>query len=95
MTGTSGVPKTDHVEEHITGAAPPSFTSKPGQVSSNSEHDAIPSSPTFADMLFILIILGVLVSAFVWIGGVRYLTRFLPDGFRARYSRVADDDLVK
>jgi len=91
MTGTSGIPKTDHVEEHITGATPPSFTSKPGQVSSN----ATPSSPTFADMFFILIILGVFVSAFVWIGGVRYLTRFLPDGFRARYSRVADDDLVK
>lgn len=46
-------------------------------------------------MFFILIIFGVLASAFVWIGGVRYLTRFLPGGLQARYARVANDDLVK
>lgn len=95
MTGTSGIIKTDHVEEHITGTAPPSITSKPSQISSSSETAAIPTSPTFANVFFILIIFGVLISAFVWIGGVRYLTRFLPGGLQARYSRVANDDLVK
>lgn len=95
MKGTSsGITKTSHVEEHITGTAP-SITSKPSQISSNSETDAIPASPTFANMFFILIIFGVLVSAFVWIGGVRYLTRFLPGGLQARYARVSNDDLVK
>jgi len=46
-------------------------------------------------MFFILIILGVLLSAFVWIGGARYLARFLPGGLQARYARIATDDLVK
>jgi len=95
MIGTSGITKTGHAEEHITGTAPTPIASNPSQVSSNSETDPIPTSSTFTNMFFILIIFGVLASAFVWIGGVRYLTRFLPGGLQARYARVADDDLVK
>lgn len=75
--------------------ASPSVTSKPSQVSSTSETNVIPSSSTFANTFFILIIFGVLVSVFVWIGGARYLARFLPGGLQARYARVANDDLVK
>jgi len=95
IAGSSGMIKTHHIEEQITGTASPSITSKPSQVSSISETNDIPSSPTFANMFFILIILGVLLSAFVWIGGARYLARFLPGGLQARYARIATDDLVK
>uniref|UniRef100_A0A8H7Y756 peptidylprolyl isomerase n=1 Tax=Psilocybe cubensis TaxID=181762 RepID=A0A8H7Y756_PSICU len=65
------------------------------EATSASETAIIPPGTQFADLFFVLIIVGVVVSAFVWIGGLRYVSRFLPSGMRARYSQVANDDLVK
>jgi peptidyl-prolyl cis-trans isomerase B (cyclophilin B) len=98
LTGTSEKVKTPEVAEHVTGtvvASSPVATGTASEVSSTSETDVIPSSSSFANALFLLIIFGVLIGAFVWIGGLRYLARFLPGDMQARYSRVANDDLVK
>jgi len=66
-----------------------------GVTSSTETADIPPSSVAFANALFLLIIFGVLAGAFVWFGGIRYLSRCLPSSMRSQYSRVADDDLVK
>jgi peptidyl-prolyl cis-trans isomerase B (cyclophilin B) len=92
------------IEEHIT-TAPSSMSasasaSTTGEVAASgtsSTETAIipPSSVGFAGTLFLLIIFGVLAGAFVWLGGLRYLSRFLPTSMRSQYTKVADDDLVK
>jgi len=97
LTATSEITKTPVVAEKITGTAnpPTPVSTDASEVSSTSEIDIVPPSSTFANFFFIIIIFGVIIGAFVWIGGLRYLSRFLPGGVRARYSKVANDDLVK
>ncbi|KDR75182.1 hypothetical protein GALMADRAFT_98427 [Galerina marginata CBS 339.88] len=97
LTGTSEVTKTVDNADKITGtAAPPTHvTTSASHVDSTSETDVIPPESSFANVFFVLIIFGVLIGAFVWIGGLRYLARFLPGDMQARYSKVANDDLVK
>jgi len=97
-TKTSALPA--KVEEHITAAVSPTLspatTLIPSGVASSAETAVVPPSPVkFADILFLLIMFGVLAGAFVWMGGVRYLSRFLPAGMQWRYSRVAEDDPMK
>jgi len=95
------------VEEHITSSIwSPATTltaskivasevAASGVTSSTETAIVPPSSVAFANALFFLIIFGVLAGAFVWFGGIRYLSRYLPSSMRSQYSRVADDDLVK
>jgi len=90
------------VEEHITSSiSSPATTSTASEgaaseVTSSKETAIVPpSSVAFANTLFLFIIFGVLAGAFVWFGGIRYLSRYLPTSMRSQYSRVAEDDLVK
>jgi len=90
------------VEEHITSSiSSPATTSTASEIAASgvtsSTETAIvpPSSVAFANILFLLIIFGVLAGAFVWFGGIRYLSRYLPTSTQSQYSRVVEDDLVK
>lgn len=41
-------------------------------------------------------IFGLVIAALLWIGGARYVVRFLPSNLKARYTELAaDEDLVK
>jgi len=96
LSGTSET--TEDLAEVVTGTATQhatATTDAASEVSSTSEMVTSAPSDTFANVLFVLIILGVLIGAFIWIGGLRYLARFLPGHLQARYSKIANDDLVK
>jgi len=90
---------TAKVEEHYTSSISSTLTASDvaaSEVTSSTETAIVPpSSVAFANTFFLLIIFGVLAGAFVWFGGIRYLSRYLPTSMRSQYSRVAEDDLVK
>ncbi|PPQ68430.1 hypothetical protein CVT24_004851 [Panaeolus cyanescens] len=102
LTGTTATPtattKAKDVEL-ITGttAAAVTATSEKAAPTDASANSSItpPSSSTLVNFFFLLMIFGVIIGAFVWIGGLRYVSRFLPDSMQARYSKLASDDLVK
>ena len=89
------------IEEHISTASSSTSTLTTGKVAaseaaSSTETAVIPLlSVGFANVLFLLIIFGVLAGAFVWLGGMRYLSRVLPTSMRSQYTKVADDEVVK
>ena len=86
----------EEIEEHTTAPSSMSGEVAASGVASSTETAIIPpSSVGFADTLFFLIIFGVLAGVFVWLGGLRYLSRFLPASMRSQYTKVGDDDLVK
>jgi len=66
------------------------------EITSSTETAIIsPSSVGFANILLAFLIFGLLAGMFVWFGGIRYLSGFLPTSMRSQYTKVADDDLVK
>lgn len=83
----------EEIEEHSSSISGEVAAS--GVASSTETAIIPPSSVGFANTLFFLIIFGVLAGAFVWLGGLRYLSRFLPATMRSQYTKVGDDDVVK
>lgn len=83
--------------ELITGTtdAPAATTSKAASDATTDSVTPVASESAFANLFFLLIIFGVVIAAFVWVGGMRYVSRFLPDSMQARYSKLDSDDLVK
>lgn len=82
-------------EEVITSVASTTGTAKSSDATGTAE-EVISSSSTFANGFFLFAIFGLVIAAFIWIGGARYIARFLPSNVQARYSKLAaDEDLVK
>ena len=90
ITGTTDTTTTSAT--HVTATDDDIDTEVPA--SSTAETAAVPFYESFANFFYLVIIFGILVGAFIWVGGLRYLGRFLPGG-HARYSKVANDDLPK
>lgn len=95
---TGKIPVTDSVtatEETLTGATPTATDAAKSSDASSSTEVLSPST-SFANGFFVFAIFGIAIAAFIWIGGARYLARFLPSSLQARYSKLAaDEDLVK
>jgi len=53
------------------------------------------ASYTVGNFVFILFIVAVLGAAFMWIGGLKGIARYLPEGVRARYSQLSTEDPMK
>lgn len=96
---TGKIPVTDSVtatEETLTGATPTATDAAKSSDASSSSTEVLSPSTSFANRFFVFAIFGIAIAAFIWIGGARYLARFLPSSLQARYSKLAaDEDLVK
>ena len=44
---------------------------------------------------YIIMIVVVLIVAFVWIGGIRWVSRFIPGLGGYKYQKVGEEDAVK
>ncbi|KAF9529211.1 peptidylprolyl isomerase B [Crepidotus variabilis] len=89
--------KTRIIEEHVPAhVADTGALAESTEVTHTIETEAVaPASTSFANVLFILIIVGVAVGAFLWAGGMKYIARFLPEGVKAQYSRLSNEDPMK
>lgn len=70
----------------------PSVTSLSGSSTEGIKH--ISGTTSWADLFFVVAIVGVVVVAFWSVGGVRFVARFLPGGAHL-YSKVKSDDLER
>jgi len=63
---------------------------------SHIEHSGIPHRPSaLSAVLPILFILGLLTAVFLWLGGAKFLSRFLPHSVRERYGILTEEDPIK
>ncbi|KAF4621099.1 hypothetical protein D9613_000442 [Agrocybe pediades] len=85
ITGTVDTPATPVAEDDASASE---------ESPSASETVSFPFFESFANFFYIIIIFGVVLGAFVWMGGVRYIGRCLR-GSNSQYSKVASDDLPK
>jgi peptidyl-prolyl cis-trans isomerase B (cyclophilin B) len=92
LTGShSEVTESKPVEAIAPAATNDTASSKP--TSSSSEAAAASSESSFSNTFFVLVIFGMAVGLFLWIGGARCMGRLLPKSVTARYMRVASDDI--
>jgi peptidyl-prolyl cis-trans isomerase B (cyclophilin B) len=92
LTGSHGeVTKSQAVDAKV-----PATTETPeSKPTSSSEATAASSESSFSNTFFVLVIFGMAVALFLWIGGARCVGRLLPESVRARYTRLASDDIEK
>ncbi|KAG5648572.1 hypothetical protein DXG03_003183 [Asterophora parasitica] len=86
--------KTSQAEDStagITGTLPPASTSVASATNSDSEI-APPQYPSFGTIVFAFGSVLVMAAVFVWLGGVRYLRRFLSGGKDAQYRKVGGEE---
>ncbi|KAG6812031.1 hypothetical protein H0H92_004693 [Tricholoma furcatifolium] len=85
---------TTATEEHDDIAVTPAATATPEESKPESAAQ-IPvhtTYPSFGTVVFGLTIFGAMCALFVWIGGVRYVRRFLPGGRNAVYRKLGVED---
>ncbi|RDB25082.1 Peptidyl-prolyl cis-trans isomerase B [Hypsizygus marmoreus] len=87
ITGTEPPSVTKIAEAPDVVAAPPSTP----EAASTSEHHDIPQSPSFGTLLFAFGFIGVAITAFIWLGGLRYTRRIIPSGKNSQYRKVDED----
>ncbi|KAF5321934.1 hypothetical protein D9619_001561 [Psilocybe cf. subviscida] len=90
LTGSHG----EVTESKAVDAKVPAATETPeAKVPAGSSEAPAPSS--FSNTFFVLVIFGMAVALFLWIGGARCVGRLLPESVKARYTRLASDDIEK
>ncbi|KAF6763070.1 peptidylprolyl isomerase B [Ephemerocybe angulata] len=71
-------------------------TSTPAATTKSNGTVALPSAgSSFANFIYFGLIVGVGLSLFVWLGGLRLVGRFLPGQLGAKYRKLGQDDVER